>query len=130
MLVTSIFSFSNNVFFPVKDKYYVLNSSLSSCLLILSIWTFLEFCQLVNPFPNKPMFLSVYSISLSKTLWEKKKLLFTTNFSFSSSAFYQFGELSAIFTSLLSASSFSLEESKMLENGLRVKGQWFGSFPP
>ena len=28
-----------------------------------------------NPFPNKPWFLRVYSISLLKTLWEKEKFL-------------------------------------------------------
>ena len=37
------------------------------------------------------------SASLLKTQWEKEKLLVTSNFSFSHSAFYPFGELSAIF---------------------------------
>ena len=50
-----------------------------------------------NPFPNKPWFLRVCSTSLLKTLWEKEKLLVTSNFSFSHSVYYQFGELSAIF---------------------------------
>ena len=50
----------------------------------------------INPFPNKPWFLSVCSTSLLKTMWEKKKLLVTNNFSFSHSVFYPFGELSAI----------------------------------
>ena len=50
------------------------------------------------PFPNKPWFLRVCSTSLFKTLWEKEKLLVTSNFSFSHSVFYSFGELSAIFT--------------------------------
>ena len=50
-----------------------------------------------NPFPNKPWFSRVCSASLIKTLWEKKKLLITSNFSFSQSVFYWFGELSAIF---------------------------------
>ena len=50
----------------------------------------------VHPFPNKPWFLSVCSTSVLKTLWEKKKLLVTSNFSFSHSVFYPFGELSAI----------------------------------
>ena len=40
----------------------------------------------INPFPG-----------LLKTLWEKEKLLVTSNFSFSRSVFYSFGELSAIF---------------------------------
>ena len=51
----------------------------------------------LNRFPNKPWFLRVYSINLLKTLWEKEKLLVTSNFSFSHSVFYPFEELSAIF---------------------------------
>ena len=51
----------------------------------------------LNPLPNKPWFLRVCSISLMKTLWEKEKLLVTSNFSFSHIVFYPFGELSAIF---------------------------------
>ena len=35
--------------------------------------------------------------SLLKTLWEKEKLLVTSNFSFSHSVFYPFGKLSSIF---------------------------------
>ena len=50
-----------------------------------------------NPFPNKPWFLRVCCTSLLKTLWEKEKLLVTSNFSFSHSVFYLFGDLSAIF---------------------------------
>ena len=49
-----------------------------------------------NPFPNKPWFLHVCSTSLLKTLWEKEKFLVTSNFSFSYSVFYLFGELSDI----------------------------------
>ena len=52
---------------------------------------------LLNPFPNKPWFLRVCSTSLLKTLWEKDKLLVTSNFSFSHRVFYLFGKLSAIF---------------------------------
>ena len=55
---------------------------------------------LLNPFPNKPWFLRVCSMSLLKTLWEKEKLLVTSNFSFSHSVFYTFWELSAIFIKL------------------------------
>ena len=46
-----------------------------------------------NPLPNKPCFLRVCSTSLLKTLWEKEKLLVTSNFSFSRSVFYLFGEV-------------------------------------
>ena len=50
-----------------------------------------------NPFPNKPWFLDVCNSSLLKTLWEKDKLLITSNFSFSHSVFCSFAELSSIF---------------------------------
>ena len=56
-----------------------------------------KFSEWINPFPNKPWFLRVCSRSLLKALWEKEKLLVTSNFSFSHSVFFQFGELSAIF---------------------------------
>ena len=39
------------------------------------------------PFPNKPLYLRVYSISILKTLWENEKLLVTSNFSLSHSVF-------------------------------------------
>ena len=58
-------------------------------------------CQsMLNPFPNKPWFLQVCSASLLKTLRDKEKLLETSNFSFSPSVFYWFGELSAVFMEL------------------------------
>ena len=47
----------------------------------------------INPFPNKPWFLHVYNASLLKTLWEQEKLLIMSNFSFSHSVYYPFGEL-------------------------------------
>ena len=52
---------------------------------------------LINPFPNNPWFLRVWGTSLLKTLWEKEKLLVTSNFSFSHKVFYPSAELSAIF---------------------------------
>ena len=79
----------------------------------------------VNPFPNKPRFLRVCNTSLLKTLREKEKLLVTSNFSFSHSVFYPFGELYAIFYpfgelytifiqfEIVDALSFNLEESKI-----------------
>ena len=48
---------------------------------------------LLNPFPNKPWFLRVYSIRLLKTLWKKEKLLVTSNFSFFLSVFCPFEKL-------------------------------------
>ena len=37
----------------------------------------------IDTFPNKPWFSCAFSTSLLKTLWEKEKLLVTSNFSFS-----------------------------------------------
>ena len=45
---------------------------------------------ILNPFPINPSFLRVCSTRLLKTLWEKEKLLVTSNFSFSRSIFYPF----------------------------------------
>ena len=64
-------------------------------LLQISVSVALKY--IINPFPNKPWFLCVCSTSLLRTLWEKEKLLVTSNFSFSHSVFNPFGELSAIF---------------------------------
>ena len=50
----------------------------------------------LNPFPNKPWFLRVCITSLSKTMWEKEKLLVTRNFSVPHTVYYLFGQLSAI----------------------------------
>ena len=66
---------------------------LKSCTLPTELYGYGPF----NPFPNKPWLLRVCSTSLLKTLWEKEKLLVTSNFSFSRSVFHPFGELSAIF---------------------------------
>ena len=62
----------------------------------------------LNPFPNRPWFLRVCSTSLLKTLWEKEKLLVTSNFSFSHSIFYL-----SLNLKLSSANSFSFEKSKI-----------------
>ena len=48
----------------------------------------------LNPCPNKPRFLRVFSTSLLKTLCENKKLLVTSNLSFSHSVFYPYREVS------------------------------------
>ena len=57
-------------------------------------------CLYFNISVNKPLVLCVCSTRRLKTLWEKKKLLITSNFSFSNSVFYPFGELSAILIKL------------------------------
>ena len=50
-----------------------------------------------NPFQSKPWFLRVCSTNSLKTLWEKEKLLVTSNFSFCCSVFYLSEESSVIF---------------------------------
>ena len=67
-----------------------------------SVVVFRQFAFRITPFhvysfPNKAWFLRVNRTSLVKTLWKEEKLLVTSNFSFSHSVFYPFGELSAIF---------------------------------
>ena len=47
---------------------------------------------------TRPRFYVSAATSLLKTLWEKEKLLVTSNFSFYHSVIYLFGELSALFT--------------------------------
>ena len=64
-------------------------------------------------------FLRVYSIGPFKTLWEKEKLLVTSNFSFSHRVFYSFGELSAIFI------TYKIVVCKLFESG-RVYNLSFG----
>ena len=49
-----------------------------------------QYIQGLNPFPNKSWFLLVCCTSLLKTLWEKKKLLVTSNFFSSHSVFFPF----------------------------------------
>ena len=73
----------------------------------------------INPFPNKPWFLRVCSTSLLKTLWEKEKLLVTSNFSFSHSVFYPFRELPVIFI------KFEIVVWKLFQFG-RVQSSSFG----
>ena len=48
-------------------------------------------------FPKQALFLRVCSTSALKTLWEKEKLLVTSNFSFSHSLVFPFREPSATF---------------------------------
>ena len=50
-----------------------------------------QYYGLVNPFPHNDTFWRRWETSLLKTLWEKEKLLVTSNFSFSHSVFYLFG---------------------------------------
>ena len=71
---------------------------ISTCLLFVVLQKLLKLKTSVdNKFPKQALVLLVYRISLLKTLWEKEKLLVTSNFFFSHSVFLAFGELFAIF---------------------------------
>ena len=75
---------------------------------------------MVNPFPNNPLFLPVCGTNLLKTLWEKEKLLVTSNFPFSHCVFYPFGEPSVIyikFEIVVCKTLVSLEVSKICHLG-------------
>ena len=69
---------------------------------------------MVNPFPNKPLFLCVNcSTSLLKTVLKNEKLLLTSNFSFSHSVFYLFGELLLCTLSVWKSQKFVIWEKGM-----------------
>ena len=70
-------------FRPCPNKKYF-QMAISVCL------------EWLNPFPHNDTFWCPRETSLLKTLWEKEKLLLTSNFSFSQSVFYLFGWLSSI----------------------------------
>ena len=79
--------------------------------------------HLFKPFPNKPLFSRVCCTSLLKTLVENEKLLITSNFSFSTSVYYPFGELSIIFIKLkIVVCKLSVWKSLEFVDWERVKG--------
>ena len=91
--------FYNSFFSLVSDQWLLLaitvplSKEKGRSVLFQSIRCFIDH----SPFPNKPWILRVCSTSLLKLLWEKEKLLRTSNLSFSHSVFYLVGELSATF---------------------------------
>ena len=103
------------VYFPFSFCYFLcLNPGLVMVCKYSVYFFSLLYSFPMNPFPKKPWSLRVYRTSLLKTLWEEEKLLVTSNFSFSLSVFYMFGELYAIFNKfeIVVCELFSLEESK------------------
>ena len=84
-----------------------------------------------KPLPNKPWSLRVCHTSLLKTLWEKEKLLVTSNLSFSHSVFYLFKELSVKFNKfeivVCKLFEFGGVENLSFGKGLSIdKGQYSG----
>ena len=98
LLVTSKFSFFH-CFLPAWRTFCHFHQIENCYLQTLSVLKSLKFVvwERVNSFPNKPWFLYVCSTCFLTTLWKKEKLLVTSNFSFSRSVYYPFGELSSIF---------------------------------
>ena len=83
-----------------RDLLHMISHNSSYNYGSIKFFLFFQVTSLIIPFPNKPCFLRVCSTSLLKILWEKVKLLVTSNFTFSHSVFCPFGELSAIFIKL------------------------------
>ena len=80
MLVTSIFFLSQNIFYPSQNK-----------ISIFQLYIYF------NPLLHKYSFWHINNRQLLKTLWEKKKLLVTSNFSFSDNVFYSVRQLYHIY---------------------------------
>ena len=99
MLVTSIFSFSKNVFYFSPDINFnfwvrIILSSATALNLVKS--DILLFGKELTLSQTSPGFYGS-AVQVLKTLWEKEKLFVTSNFSFSHSVFYPFCELSVSF---------------------------------
>ena len=73
----------------------------------------------VNPFPNKPWFLTCLRYKSFEIIVGKGEIARNNNFSFSQSVFYPFGELCAIFikSEIVFCNSFSSDQSKSLSLG-------------
>ena len=71
--------FTNQQTFSEKDK----NAAYQPFLLFHNVFKSILF----NPFPHNDAFWRPWESSLLKTLWEKEKLLVTSNFSFSHCVF-------------------------------------------
>ena len=87
----------NTVYFYMSSSFiYTLKIHKRSFKHSVRWWYYgkkLHVCYVVefNPFPHNNIFWRPWETSLLKTLWEREKLLITSNFSFSHSVFYPFG---------------------------------------
>ena len=135
LLVTSNFSFSRNVFYPILPLYFILYAlcfnldqskilSSGNGLMRQTKWLSQSEVALLSKSEIERMKLTLSKTSLLKTLWEKEKLLVTSNFSFINSVFTRLRSFqqSSSNLKLSSANSFSLEESKICQE--RVKNGW------
>ena len=120
------------MFFKIIRSFPVTFFPTLNCDLISMTFFHFFFCDffpiIFNLSQNKPWFLTVCSCrtSLLKTLWEKEKLLLSSNFSFSHSIFYLFGELSSISVKYEIVDrnffQFGRVQSLLFGKGLRLKG--------
>ena len=90
-----------------------------SSILVTSLSNFGHVIKELNPFPNKPWFSCVCSTSLLETQREKEILRVMSNFSFCTVFSTHFENFRSILSNLklLSANSFSLDESKICRLG-------------
>ena len=94
----------------------MVNASAKTINHLICVEIFFVLKKYLTFFPNKPWFLRVCTQSLLKTLWEKEKLLVTSNFSFSHSVSTLFENFLPFSSNLklVSSNSFSSEESKFV----------------
>ena len=116
LLVMSNFFFSHSVFLPFRELSTIfIKPNIVVCKLFQFGMEESKICCMgkgkVNPFPNKPWFLHVYTRSHLKNTGGKEKLLITSDSPFSHSVFYLLGELSAIFI------RFEIVVNKLFEFG-------------
>ena len=102
----------------LSNSISVLNGFPLCVVVVVNFLFVFRLREAFNPFPIKP-FLRVCRTSLLKTLWEKEKLLVTSNISFSRSVFYPFVELFVIFI------KFEIVVFKLFQFG-RVNNLSFG----
>ena len=90
MLVTSIFSFSHNVFKGFYIQISIFQSHLFCRLQVLSIWTSLKICRLVKsePITTQYHIFMHYRYVAVENIVRIVKLIVSSNFSFSHNVFY------------------------------------------
>ena len=99
------------------------NASYDNFLFFLKCLRKAIFSGSFNPFPHNDTFWRPWETSLLKTLWEKEKLLVTSNFSFTHSVFHPFRELSGIFIKfkIVVCRLFQFEPVQNLSSGNGLK---------
>ena len=100
MLVTSIFSFSHSVFYPLKAKFNCFELHLKGSVEMLSIWTNLQFGHQVKgyPFPQTSLGFFMHAVQVFRKHYGKRRNSLQQAISpFPHSVSYPFRELPANF---------------------------------